>query len=386
MENIYKLYYLKLLMNCYDGYKELNEYKNSFCLNNENFLYSKIQIGDMDDNLYKNVDIWRDFLINKDEITKNNIPKDRISTSNQTYDNWNLFQKKEEKQDNLEPELYTSSKILDIFNKESNRKIFNKSFRQLNFQKDIEGDLLTKKKRKRTNLESENLTLLNNDKNIENKEISQKRGRKTHKVKKSEVHDKMSPDNIIKKIKTKLFKSCFYFLNNILDVSYKTNEKNEIEILKLNNNITNKIKKEKEIELLDMSLKDIFSKEISTKYKKKIYSNNYNEKTIKKILANNPDETVLFSFNITLRDYLDIFSSKKTIQEIANKYDYINYNNVDFVKIEKSFVGLDKFLHILSKNNDEDYINNFILYLKNYEKWFKSKKGRKRKEKEKEFL
>ena len=50
---------------------------------------------------------------------------------------------------------------------------------------------------------------MDNDKN-------KKRGRKTNKSKDRGVHTKFSDDNIIKRIKTKLFKYSLDFLNNMI--------------------------------------------------------------------------------------------------------------------------------------------------------------------------
>ena len=133
-----------------------------------------------------------------------------------------------------------------------------------------------------------------------------------------------------------------------------------------------------------MSLKDIFSKDINPKYHNGKYSNDFNKKIIENILNNNCNNTIIFAFNITLRDWLDFFTLKKSLEDIINKYNNINYN-IDFDKIEKSLVGIDNLLNIIKNKNDKDYLTLFILCLYNYERWFYLKKHRNRKEKEKKI-
>ena len=190
----------------------------------------------------------------------------------------------------------------------------------------------------------------------------------------------MSADNIIKKIKTAIFKYPLLFLNNILKEFATTNK---YELLKIDYEFVMRLKKEEELKLLDMSLKDIFSKNISSKYTK--YEKNFNKKIIENILNKkvNVDDTILFVFNMTLRDWLDIFTLKKNVNDILNKTNNINYQNVDIEKIENNFVRIDEFLkEINEKNKNEDYMSHFISCLYNYERWFYLKKGRTRNKKD----
>ena len=120
-----------------------------------------------------------------------------------------------------------------------------------------------------------------------------------------------------------------------------------------------------------MTLKDLFSQDISSKYKEK-YPNDYNTKIIEKILKiNNSDETILFVFNMTLRDWLNIFTLKKDVKDIANKYNNIN---IDFGKIEKCWFGIDKVLTKIIEKKSKYYLTDFIICMYNYERWFYLKK------------
>ena len=306
------------------------------------------------------------YLINKGGIEKNNILKSAKSTQAKTNEDYCL------------PNLYTPNDVLDIFNKDSNKQIFSEFLKQLNFNKNIEDDLqLTKKKRNRTNDKNDNISILIQDNFAEGITKTKKRGRQTNKILKKEIHTKMWADNIIKKIKTAIFKYPLLFLNNILKAFPTTNK---YELLKIDYEFINRLKKERELKLLDMSLKDLFSQNISSKYSK--YEKEFNKNNIENILSNGVNDTILFAFNMTLRDWLDIFTLKKTVNDIYNKTNYINYQNVDCEKIEKNLVRIDKFLKIINeKNKDENYMSHFIFYLYNYERWFYLKRGRNRNKK-----
>ena len=99
-----------------------------------------------------------------------------------------------------------------------------------------------------------------------------KRGRKTNKTK-NKIHNKESPDNILRKIKNRLFKYIWLFLNKILNLP------DDKKLVKLNyvKNISS-LQRERKIDCLDMKLKDIFSSDISEKYIKR--PKDYNKKII----------------------------------------------------------------------------------------------------------
>ena len=306
------------------------------------------------------------YLAIKPELKMENIIKDTKSTSTN---------KNQNNEESHEPELYTSKDILSIFNKESNKNIFKEILENLKFSEDIEYDLqLTKKKRLRTYFDYDKLI----NENSKNDEKKNKRGRKTIGNNKRETHDKNHPDNIIKKVKVAIFKYSLYFLNNLL----KENFRYKVELLKLNYKFADRMQKEQELEFLNMSLKDLFSKGISPKYaNKNNVDEDYNKGMIEQILKD-ADDTILFAFafNMTLREWLDIFTLKKSVKDIINE----NNNNMDcqnkIEKIEKSLVKVDKLLDEINNKNsdDKEYMARFIFCLYNYERWFHLKKCRKK--------
>ena len=343
---------------------------SNYSLHNLNNI-NMISINEEDNTEYLNSinHITSYYLIKKPELEMENIIKDTKSTS---------INKNQNNEESHEPELYTSKDILSIFNKQSNKNIFKEILENLKFSEDIEYDLqLTTKKRLRFDFDYNKL-ILKLDESSKNDEKKNKKGRKTNGNNKRETHDKNHPDNIIKKVKVAIFNYSLYFLNNLL----KENFRYKVELLKLNYKFVNRMKKEQELEFLNMSLKDLFSKEISPKYiNKNNVDEDYNKGMIEQILKD-ADDTILFAFafNMTLREWLDIFTLKKSVKDIINE----NNNNMDcqnkIEKIEKSLVTVDKLLNEINKknNNDKDYMARFIFGLYNYERWFHLKKCRKK--------
>ena len=289
-----------------------------------------------------------------------------------------LLKKNEIENENF-PIFYSFEDIEKIIKNDENKKKFNKKVRNfidINCIEKAEKEIhLTGQKRIRE--ENDNLyILINND---EEKRL--KRGRKPKGNNNSEIHDKMSSDNITKKIKAKLFLYALYFLNNI---SNRANENNKNKLMKLDYKFINRLNRKIDLKYLDTSLKDLFSMDISIKYKKmSIISKNYNKIAIEKIL-NEEDDTILFAFNMTFRDWLDLFTFKKSVADIMNSYDLSNYKNIDSERIEKSMVGIDHLLNKIADKIDEKYFSYFIFHLYNYERWFYIKRGREMKKNKKE--
>ena len=270
------------------------------------------------------------------------------------------------------------------------------------YNENIEDDIkLTNKKTSRQNFDSGNIFVTKND-----NETKKRRGRKTKNPKRPGIHDKICSDNIIIKIKALIFKYILSFLNTIIKLTHESYVLNKVELLKLNYKIVNRLQKEKNLKFINMTLKDLFSKEISPKYNIKKLTKEYNKNIIENILKNNKvdenkideykfdenkinkededkgNKTLLFAFNMTLRDWLDIFTLKKSVKEII-EYNNLEIKTIDFGIIEKSFVGIDKLFKIIKWKNGEYYLTHFIFYLYNYERWFYLKKTRNSIKKEK---
>ena len=201
-----------------------------------------------------------------------------------------------------------------------------------------------------------------------------KRGRKSERND-CEEHDRYYADNIIKKIKAKIFDYCLKFINKII----YTNEEG-IQLLKNDYKYIDQLNRKKNLDLFEMPLMDLFSLDISGKYKSK--SKDYNEKMIKEIIQQKFEredyDTIMFLFRISLNDYIDLFTYKKDIFEVIDKYNAINVN---YSKIKENLIGANHLLSEISKKNDEKYYTLFLLYTFNFQRWFYIKKGRNRKSK-----
>ena len=205
-------------------------------------------------------------------------------------------------------------------------------------------------------------------------EEKKKRGRKieTENIYRKE-HNKYSENNIIIKIKSKLLLYALKFINNILQ-----NNSNRIfpyKLYKLNYQYTQRLKKKEDLNILRMSLKDIFSLDVSSKFIKK--SNTFNKKTINKIIKHKElknYQTIMLVFNLSFREWINLFTHKKTVNEIINNNDE-GYQNI-INEIEKNIIYVENLLKDISEENDEEYFSLFTLLLYNYEKWFLIKKER----------
>ena len=288
--------------------------------------------------------------------------------------------KKEEKKDSI-PSLYYFEDILSQNpNKDTDKKKLKGLFDEIDFVEKIQKVKtqiqFLEKKRKMPDYDNEydfNLKELiekkskNISNNIDDKIIQKKRGRTPSNPKNTKTHDKMKPDNIIKKLKGKIFEYAILFLNKILN---RTNDNDKL--LNLNyKKYINRLNREEDLKYINMKLKDLFSNKISKKYSTKPVD--FNKKLIKKILNKNSDETIKFAFNITLRDWLDLFTLKKRVEELLKESD----KNIDCEKIKKSIYPVDAFINEIKHKNGKEYLTPFIFLLYNYERWFYIKRGRK---------
>ena len=188
-------------------------------------------------------------------------------------------------------------------------------------------------------------------------------------------HTIFSGDNIIKKIKIKFFEYMNLFLNKVLNSLYLNNSRNipnkKNLIKSLNYKMINTMKKETELSLLSKTLKEIFSNDISSKFK--CLPPNYNKKLIDKILIEEKDnKNIMFAFNLTFREWIDIFTHKKEIETIKN----FDINKMK--ELTKLFDHVDGLLLEIYKNYNTNYLVALIIYIYNYERWFYIKKGRKK--------
>ena len=333
----------------FEGHKDLHENKNTQYFHPLNFPKEKTT----------------NYQTNKNEIDygkNNNIINSQkkeatVDDNYETIDNFCSF----EKINNILEKNVKSKRVLQKFQK--NEKIYEAE------------EKLCKKKRKR----EENILKPTEEIKEENKI---KRGRKSQNYENREEHNKMSSDNIIKNIKSKLFLLLIESINNIIKKSAEDKPK----LYKLNYKFVNQLNKEIDLKYLNMTLKELISMEISSKYK--IIPSDAN-KTFIESLINKTNETkeefgedydtILFVLNMTFREWLDMFTYKKNINDLKAQHNQLK--NINFEKIENNISSLNNLLEELMDKHDEKYFSFFIFYLYNYERWFSIKSGRNRKNK-----
>ena len=259
--------------------------------------------------------------------------------------------------------------------------------------------MLKKKRRRRTKKEIE---LAKKSKVPEIKK-EKKKGRKkngeTKNEKNEKKHGKNGEDNVSKKINTAIFESA----RNCMNKSF-IKENLDFEDIRLNKKyhrnyflkleptlIINQIKKKLRIEILNSSLKEIFTKyPISKRYKK--YSKSSNIDLIDKIYKENNQPFVKYMLDMTFLDCLNFFAGNISEKNIIN-YFKENYN-FDETVILKFINNFEKIAQFFTKqhekykkegNSDEEikeYFDIVKLICLNYKQSFEDKFERNNKKNE----
>jgi hypothetical protein len=191
----------------------------------------------------------------------------------------------------------------------------------------------------------------------EEKDEEKFRGRKRKDDNKKGNHTRNDVDNIMKKCKNTLFHNVIEYVALVVN-SLKSDKKEEFLLLNLSYEYIDILKKDNELALFKMKLKELVSLDISSKYSL-IEDKEFNKKNINKILKEERDNEVLINLlNMRFGDWIDVFTLKKKIE------------------IEPKFKGLEKALKEISDKNDEEYFSRFIFFLFNYKNYFQNKKGR----------
>jgi len=266
--------------------------------------------------------------------------------------------------DAKDSKMYTFEDISKILTENSLNNIsdlFTKDKAIEKYENDMK--LLNQKKKRNRNKNKENV-------NENEDEVVFKRGRKKMDDNTDRKHCKYAPDNIMKKIKSKLFEKILSFMNTIVN---KNNEESKKEIFKkLDYKYTNQMKQDLDLQLLDSPLKDIIIKDISPKYTN--LNPNSNKVILEEILEKEKDdEIIMFAINLSFREFIELFCLKKTLRDF--KSSKITESNM-LQRFINNFPRIDLLLNDIAKKNDKIYLSHFIFHLYNYEQWFLTKKGR----------
>ena len=184
------------------------------------------------------------------------------------------------------------------------------------------------------------------------------------------AHNKFSYDNIIKQIKGILFNNLIAFCNNILE-----SENINVKLKKINYKYVNKLDKKNELELFEMTIKQIISKEISSKYTN--FNPDYNKEIIAQILEERKDNEFLNSlFKMPYRQWIDIFILKLNNINYKNDKSLVEFDEENFKKIEENMPKINKVLINIHSKYNIKYLHDFLSCLYNYENYFVIKRDR----------
>ncbi len=194
---------------------------------------------------------------------------------------------------------------------------------------------------------------------IKKTRLGNKRNRNSNKKRKA--HTKESSDNIISNIKNKILKNLLGFINDKIK-KLKNSELMKLSLKYIDKKYIPFSNKKNKLCLLNMKLKNLFSKNISERYKKlaKQYSNykKYNKMCISKIYQYKEieiDSDLINLFESSFKDVIEIYNGKK------EKSEYY-----------EGFITLEEDIKNLEANENESYINsyknvaeNFVQYIEN---------------------
>ena len=209
-------------------------------------------------------------------------------------------------------------------------------------------------------------------------------GRKTDgKTKTDNVHNKLAGDNMIRKIKVHVIQDKII---SLINNSLKSKKSGKKKLLKLIQKDITSLKRDKNIELMNTTLKDIYGK---NKIGKKYLENKgkYNEKLIDEIYKNDEYIELQKFLNLTFMEFYYIYTHKMT-KKVLDEDLCQKMNNISLFN-STNFQGIEVYIDKLAKKNKEkgmsddendEYIKTFKYYCAKYKEWFEEKVGRNEKE------
>ena len=231
------------------------------------FLQSKINFENILNKLQSNNNDKS--IINVDGNNSNN-ERDKTRATKKINQNKGITEKIFRKKDMIsiyDKQKYNLDMIKECLSKNISPIEFNIINENMNYNQKIEeaeNNLQFTKTKRRRLKNKENEIETENNNNLDNKIERNKRGRKSNNIKNSlKEHNKYSDDNMIKKIKSKLFEYSRTFLNKMLE-KYNDNGKSVLMQLDYKKYI-DRLNREQDLMFLNMPLKDLFSNDISFK-------------------------------------------------------------------------------------------------------------------------
>ena len=198
--------------------------------------------------------------------------------------------------------------------------------------------------------------------------IKKAKGRKLKNSKDQGFHNKFTFDNIIRKIKAISMQSFFNFFNNKIKEVYKDSEVKSLwGLKKLNQSQIANSNIEYNRLFFEKSLKDIFSDNITTKWKTE--GRDHNKKLIEKLLNEENKEKKIIFEKILNYKFIDIVKYLRGEREGLDELKCLDFDEYMWNKIKK----------------DENYLKDFKYNMENIEKLIQNKKPRNRQKKNKSF-
>ena len=172
---------------------------------------------------------------------------------------------------------------------------------------------------------------------------------------------------MIRKIKRAFIRSLLNYINKKYEEYQRRNNHKKFKLLKrVSPKTVTEIKKENNLKWLNMTIKDVLSKEISTKYKKNNGFVYYNEKQINKLYKDGKVKEVIDILEKTVRDLYNIFINKEDNNETLEGFETLE-DNINYLR---------KKMNKEEKGDIEAYLNKYRTTAKNFEKIFSKMRNR----------
>ena len=350
---------------CFYHYNSFKKEQNDDSINNINLFSelneNKIQENHNPDLLSFFINSYSDFSISKlntnwetKQKRKNLAPINEINQEDESNYKYSSFH---EIKKNFNKNIFTEDNFIE------NKNIEDSEYKLKIKSKNIEDDeyKLNNKKRRR---ENESIVISKKEKEEAGDNIT--RGPKLNPDNKKQYkieNNKNSKDNIFKTIKANLLIYPLFFINHILQ-SFNIKKR----LFELDYNYINQLKKKEDINIIKKTLKELYSLDINNKLTN--LRKDYNKTIIEEIIQNKrikDYETIMFVFNLSFEDWIELFCYKKNINELLKKYEEIHKINEEAIKNSLIYVeGLKR--RKLAKNDK----HNFSILLK---QWFYVKNG-----------
>ena len=177
-------------------------------------------------------------------------------------------------------------------------------------------------------------------------------------------HNKLSQDNIIRKIKGRFLEKLRLYINTEYRKYFFKKNKNSAKIInwlkKINPKISRKIKKEENLKWFKSKIYEIFSENVSLRYS--LYSPNSNKKKIERLISVNEAKNVIDILNTDIETFYD---------------KYINDEKIEGFKTLKN--DIEELKTYMEKTNQEkikEYLSKYEYTAKNLKKIFRQKNSR----------